>query len=314
MDIVLRTHQLTKRYGKKLAVSGVNMTVKRGEIYGFLGQNGAGKTTTLRMITGMVKPTAGNIELFGRTEEKGRHRLFRRMGTIIETPGAYRNLTAWENLDLHRRLMGVPEKERVEEILELVGLTEARNVKYKKFSLGMKQRLGIGRALLHQPEFLVLDEPTNGLDPQGIMEIRQLLRDLAEKRKITILISSHILSEIQQLATKIGIIHQGRLLEEIDYETLQQKNRHYLQLKVSDDRRAAFLLENRLRIADYQVAEPGVLRVYERLHESARINRLLIENGVDIAEATLMRDSLEDYFIRLTGVRANGTHSERRGA
>lgn len=197
--------------------------------------------------------------------------------------------------------MGIPNRDSIEEALEMVDLLHARNIRFSKFSLGMKQRLGIARALLHKPQLLILDEPTNGLDPQGIKDIRNMLINLAQKRGTTILISSHILAEVQYLATKIGIIHEGRLLEEIDYKTLQKKNRQYLELKVDYEEKAAFLLEQHLGIHDYIIPEPGVLRVYEWLDESAELNRFLIEQGVNISELTLSRDTLEDYFLRITG-------------
>lgn len=299
MECILKTYNLTKQYKDHRAVDNVNITIEKGDIYGFLGQNGAGKTTTMRMIMGLIKPTDGSIELFGEKVSEDTKQVFARVGSIIEFPGFYENLTAVENLDIHRKLMGVPGKNCIEESLKIVGLFDARNRKIKDFSLGMKQRLGIARALLHNPEFLVLDEPTNGLDPMGIKEIREFILDLSQKRQITVLISSHILSEIQQLATKVGIIHKGKLLEEIDSETLKKKNRHYIQLKVNNDREAVFMLEEKLHITDYIIPEPGVIKIYEKLTETLNINRILIQNNVDVKEISLARDSLEDYFIGL---------------
>ncbi|HZD59783.1 MAG TPA: ABC transporter ATP-binding protein [Anaerolineae bacterium] len=301
MGYILRTHQLTKRYKQHVAVDGIDMTLKAGEIYGFLGQNGAGKTTTLRMIMGLIKPSAGHIELFGEKITGGRHRIFERTGSIIEFPGFYPDLTGVENLDIHRRLMGMGNNDCIEEALETVGLLDVKNRKVKNYSLGIKQRLGIARALLHHPELLILDEPTNGLDPVGIKEVRQLILDLAQLRRITVLISNHILSEVQLLATKIGIIHQGSLLEEVDYDLLQKRNRHYIEIKVNNDRKAALLLEQKLHIMDYLIPEPGTVRIYEQLTESAQINRFLVQNDIDVGHIALMRDSLEDYFINLTG-------------
>jgi bacitracin transport system ATP-binding protein len=301
MESILKTNNLSKHYRLQKAVNNLNLIVNKGDIYGFLGQNGAGKTTTIRMIMGLIKPTSGEVELFGEKVKQGSYEHFDRIGSIIETPGFYPNLTAPENLEIHRRLMGVANKNSIEEALNITGLEEARNKQVKKFSLGMKQRLGLARALLHQPELLILDEPTNGLDPIGIKEVRQLLLDLAHKRKITIFMSSHLLSEVQQLATKIGIIHKGVLLEEIEYEDLQKKNRQYIEVKVNNDKKATLLLEQQLHIEDYKVMEPGVLRVYEKLNDSGQINKLLSENGIEVSGITLLNDSLEDYFIRLTG-------------
>lgn len=300
MDYILKTQNLTKLYKNKKAVNGVNMNVAKGDIYGFLGQNGAGKTTTIRMIMGLIKPTGGEVFLFGERISSGQHAHYGRIGSVIETAGFYPNLTAAENLEIHRRLMGVTNKSYLEEALELTGLTDVRNKKVKGFSLGMKQRLGISRALLHKPEFLILDEPTNGLDPVGIKEIRKLIQDLSMKRKITVLVSSHILSEIQQIASKIGIIHEGTLLEEIDFESLKKKSRSYIEIKANDDKKASFLLE-KMKITDYKVVEQGVIRVYEKLNESSAFNRMLSENGVEVSEISVMNDTLEDYFLQLTG-------------
>lgn len=301
MACILKTYNLTKKYKDHKAVDDVNITIEKGDIYGFLGLNGAGKTTTMRMIMGLIKPTNGNIELFGEKLSEDKKHFFSRVGSIIEFPGFYENLTAVENLDIHRKLMGVPNKDCIKHSLEVAGILDAANRKTKEFSLGMKQRLGIARALLHNPEFLVLDEPTNGLDPMGIKEMRQLILDLSRKRHITVLISSHILSEIQQLATKVGIIHKGKLLEEINSETLKKKNRHYIELKVKNDRETVFMLEQKFNITDYIISEPGVIKIYERLTETANINRILIQNNVEVKEISLLRDSLEDYFIKLIG-------------
>ncbi|AWB46058.1 bacitracin ABC transporter ATP-binding protein [Paenibacillus sp. CAA11] len=301
MEPILKTNNLTKVYDQHVAVNRINMSIHKGEIYGFLGQNGAGKTTAIRMMLGLVKPTSGEVEMFGERVTKNSFRAFERVGAIIETPGSYKNLTAYENLDIHRRLMGMSAKSSIEEALELVGLLDVRNRKVGKFSLGMKQRLGLARALLHQPDFLILDEPTNGLDPQGIKDIRYLLLDLAKRRDITILVSSHILSEIEQLATRIGIIHQGQLLEELDMEQLRQKNRHFLEVTVSNDQQAAFILQEHLGIADFIITELGKIRIYERMDEAMLINRTLVEHGVDIAELLLNKGNLEEYFLQLTG-------------
>lgn len=268
MENILQTYNLTRKYGTTAVVDNINMNIKKGEIYGFLGRNGAGKTTTLRMIMGLISPTKGEYELLGK--KMGDREVFGRIGAIIETPGFYPNLTARENLDIHRRLMGIPNKEYIDEALEIVGLTnyDIKKKKVKKYSLGMKQRLGVARALLHKPELLILDEPTNGLDPVGIKEMRETLLDLNKKKEITILVSSHILGEIQQLATKIGIIHEGKLLEEIDYKSFEKKNRHYINLRVNNDKKAVTILEKSMNIKDYEVTEPNRIRIYEMLDKS----------------------------------------------
>lgn len=300
MDYILKTTNLSKFYKNKKAVDGVNINVKKGDIYGFLGQNGAGKTTTIRMIMGLIKPTDGEIYLFGQRIMPGQYSHYGRIGSVVET-GFYPNLTAAENLEIHRRLMGVTNRNYLDEALELTGMTGVRNKKVKGFSLGMKQRLAISRALLHRPEFLILDEPTNGLDPVGIKEIRKLILDLSMKQKITVFISSHILSEIQQIASRIGIIHNGKLIEEIEYETLKKKSRSYIEIKINDDKKAAFLLEKTLGITDYKIIEQGTIRIYERLNESALFNKVLSENGLEISGISVMNDTLEDYFLQITG-------------
>lgn len=299
MEQVLKTYNLTKTYKNINAVDNLNINVGRGDIYGFLGKNGAGKTTTIKMIMGLSKVSSGEIELFGNKVLD--NKCYGRIGSLIDYPGFYLNLTGEENLEIHRRMIGFAGKDSINNALEMVGLKDIQGKKVKNFSLGMKQRLGIARALLHHPEFLILDEPTNGLDPVGIKEIRELILNLNKKYEITLLISSHILSEVQLLATKIGIIHKGRLLEEISYDELQKRNRHYIQLKVDNDKKASFLLEKNLGINDYVIWEDGLIRVYEKLNETWNINKTLVSNDIRVDEIYITVDNLEDYFIRLTG-------------
>lgn len=297
---ILKTVNLSKKYKGHSVVKNMNMTINKGEIYGFLGQNGAGKTTTIRMIMGLIKPSSGEIHLFNKKVNNPSQIPFERIGAIIETPGFYNNLTGYENLDIHRRYMNIYNKEYIDEALEIVGLIENKHRKVKDYSLGMKQRLGIARALLHKPELLILDEPTNGLDPKGIREIRELIHKLAEFKKITILISSHILSEIQQMATKIGIIHRGELLEEISSEQISKRNRKYLQLVIDNANKASVVLEQKLGIYDYHVENTNIIRVYERIDESDEITRVLVNEGISIKQVNLTADTLEDYFLKLT--------------
>lgn len=305
MEYAIRTHNITKKYKNTSVVDNLSINIKKGEIYGFLGQNGAGKTTTLRMIMGLIKPSKGEVELFGKVGYS--KDVYKKIGGIIEYPGFYPNLTAEENLEIHRRMMGIENKEYIKEALDTVGLdlNEIKNKKVKKYSLGMKQRLGVARAILHKPELLILDEPTNGLDPLGIKEMREMLINLKSKRGITILISSHLLSEVEHLATEIGIIHKGRLLEEIDYKALQKKNRKYLKIRVNDDKKASFLLEDKLNIKDFDVAEKNTLRIYEDLERGAEVAKVLISNNIDLHEMHVSLDNLEDYFVKITGGSAN---------
>lgn len=301
MDSILKTYQLTKEYKGFFAVKDLNMCIRKGEIYGFLGQNGAGKTTAIRMVMRLIKATSGEVELFGEKATNKNRSFLQRIGCIIEYPGFYPNLTAMENLEIHKRMIGMQDKNCIEDALKKVRIEDVKNKKVKEFSLGMKQRLGIARALVHHPEFLILDEPTNGLDPMGIKEIRELIMDLCHNQGITFLISSHILSEIQQIASKIGIIHKGELLEEIDYDELQKRNRNYINIKVNDEKKASFLLEQKLDIKDYVIWEKNNLRIYEKLQEASNMNKILVSNDISVNELGLKTDSLEDYFLRLIG-------------
>lgn len=301
MSIIIKTKNLTKYYGKLKAVDNVNLTVKKGEIYGFLGRNGAGKTTTIKMMLGIIKPSSGEIEMFGENFKNEKRDTLERIGFAAEFSGFYPNLTGIENLKINTRLLGVQNMNAIEEALSIVGMWDERNKLIKKYSLGMKRRLGIARAIVHNPELLIFDEPTNGLDPIGIKETRRLIKALAEKRKITIFISSHILSEIQQLASTIGIIHNGKLLEEITFEELKKKNRKYIEVKVSDDAKACMLLEKKLDVYNYEVHEDNTIRIYSYYDMISEVNKMFVENDIDVVKLGLSEDNLEDYFIKLTG-------------
>jgi bacitracin transport system ATP-binding protein len=300
MEYILRTKNLTKRFRNKVVVEGVDMTIKRGEIYGFLGPNGSGKTTTLRMLLGLITPTSGEIELFGNVIDKEKKPPYERIGNMIG-PGSYGNLTVVENLKIHARLMGFPNSSRINEVLHIVDLYNVRNTLCKKLSLGMKQRVGVARAILHKPELLILDEPLNAIDPSGTKKIREMLVNLAQKYKTTVLITSHVLSDIEQMASKIGIIYHGNLLEEIDYESLQNRNREYLELRVNPTQKAVYLLENKLHINEYEVVEENVIRLYQDLNKSNEINRFLIENQIEVIESKLSKNKLESYYLKLIG-------------
>ncbi|AEI40890.1 ABC transporter ATP-binding protein [Paenibacillus mucilaginosus] len=301
MGTVIRTTELSKIYGKQKAVDRLNMHVEQGRIYGFLGQNGAGKTTTIRMLLGLIRPSQGEIEIFGERLQEKQKEILRRIGSIVEFSGFYENLTARENLAVNARLMGVHKKNAIDEALETVGLLGETKKRVGSYSLGMKQRLGIARSILHHPELLILDEPTNGLDPIGIKEIRRLISSLARERGITILISSHILPEVEQLADRIGVIHHGRLLEEISLEELRRQNRRYLEFQVSSDTKAAMLLEKFRHIHDYEVGDEGRIRIYSHIGEQGKINKLFVEHGIEVTGMTVSEDRLEDYFVRKIG-------------
>ncbi|WP_028544716.1 ABC transporter ATP-binding protein [Paenibacillus taiwanensis] len=301
MSSIIRTTNLTKLYGTKAVVDDLNVHVMQGQIYGFLGRNGAGKTTTIRMLLGLIKPTHGEIEIFGESLYTRQKEILRRIGSMVEHSGFYENLTARENLLINAKLMGVHKRNALADALEIVGLQHETSKRVGQYSMGMKQRLGIARAILHHPELLILDEPTNGLDPIGIKEIRKLITSLASERKITVLISSHILSEVEQLADYIGIIHEGKLLEEVSYEELRVRNRNYMEFKVSNDNKAAILLEQQCGIVDYEVHDEGHIRVYSQIGQQGRINQLFVEHGIEVSKITVSEDRLEDYFVKLIG-------------
>lgn len=299
--LVIETKNLTKKYNEQFAVNDVNLHIKKGEIYGLLGRNGAGKTTIMKMILGLTSITSGEIKVFEKTLKGNEKQIYPRIGAIIETPGFYPNLTGTENLKIFAKLRGMSKKDGIKHALDIVGLPYNDKKLFSKYSLGMKQRLGIANAIMHEPELLILDEPTNGLDPIGITEMRKFIKSLSKETGITILISSHILTEIEQLADTIGIIHEGVLLQEISYKDLQKKNRKYILLKVSSSSRATRVLEQKLKIYDYTVEDDITVRIYDTDFNTAEINRVLILDGVNVAISQICNDTLEDYFKKITG-------------
>lgn len=302
MEYALRTDGITKIYGKHTVVDHVSMHVKKGDIYGFIGKNGAGKTTFMRVVAGLAAPAAGTMELFGSGDlEKQRQRL----GTLIEQPGLYGTMTARDNLEVVRKSFGITGKHAVEEMLEFVGLAQAGKKKVKNFSMGMKQRLGIAIALFRSPDFLILDEPINGLDPEGIKEVRDLLSKLNRERQITILISSHILGELSKIASNYGIIKEGVLIEEFAAEDLKSRCRRCVKLVVDDVQRASTILEEKCHITEYDVPKEGVLRVFDGIDNSWVMNRELIEGGIHLKESYLAGQDLEGYFMDLLGGASN---------
>lgn len=296
MEYILRTKNLTKQFGEKFAVRGVSMQIRKGEIYGFIGKNGAGKTTLMRLILGAAMPTDGSIELFGGEDENSaRHRI----GALLEYPCIYKNCSALENLRRFAILTGNGTDE-LEDILKLVGLGKVGNKKAGQFSLGMKQRLAIGIALLGHPEFLVLDEPINGLDPAGIKEIRDVILALNQKKGVTFLISSHLLDELSKIVTTYGIIKDGVLIEQITAPELQAKCRHHLKIAADDIPKTAALLEC-LTDKRYIKVGDGCLYLYDLIDKSDRINRLLVNHGIRVSELAVQTASLEEYFLERMG-------------
>ncbi|MCM1467399.1 MAG: ABC transporter ATP-binding protein [Alistipes sp.] len=300
-DYVIETHDLTKQYPLGACVDCLNLHVPKGKIYGLLGQNGAGKTTTMKMLLNLVKPTSGSIFLFGENTAYTSNRIYHRIGSLIETPGFYENLTAQENLSLLARLRGTHRNDTVERALSIVGLENEHQKLFREYSLGMKQRLGIAAAIMHEPEILILDEPVNALDPMGIIEIRNYLLKLCKENGTSILISSHVLSEIEQISDIIGVMKNGRLVKEEDMDKLQKQNRKYVDFQVSDINTAAFILERHFHITDYIITEKNCLRLFEMLEDRADINRCFIENGIAVTGINICEEKLEDYFKKLIG-------------
>ena len=299
--VVLKTYNITKKYGEQLAVDNVNMTIKKGDIYGFIGQHGAGKTTLIRLITGLIHKSGGEIELLGANEENELNKARTMVGSLIETPSFYTNMTARENLEVSRLVRNIPGKKCIDEVLELVGLKDVEKKKVKNFSLGMRQRLGIANALMGNPKLLILDEPINGLDPMGIVEIRELLKKINKEKDMTILISSHILSELSELATTYGIISNGKLIEEITAKQLSEKCRQYIDLRVDDTARAVILLERELGISDYEVLEDSNIKVFSNLDNVGEINSLLSRSGIIVESISVKGENLEEYFMNKVG-------------
>lgn len=296
MKYVLRTDNLTKRFGTKCALNKVNMQIKKGEIYGFIGKNGAGKTTLMRLVLGAAMPSDGEIELFGGEDlSRARHRI----GALLEYPCLYKNCTAYENLRRFSLLTG-NSRDDLTEILDMVGLKDVGKKKAGKFSLGMKQRLAIGIALLGDPEFLVLDEPINGLDPAGIKEIRDVILRLNRERGVTFLISSHLLDELSKIVTTYGIIKDGVLIEQISAAELEASCRHHLQITVSDPDKALALLSCITDRSAIKV-EGNSLYLYDLIDKSDRINRLLVRHNIMVSEIKVQTSSLEEYFLERMG-------------
>ncbi|GEQ18428.1 MULTISPECIES: ABC transporter ATP-binding protein [Clostridium] len=299
--IIMDTNALTKQYGTQVVVNKLNMNVKKGEIYALLGRNGAGKTTTLRMIMGLLKPTSGEVRIFGEKLNTNNSKVFQRIGALIEAPSFYENLTAQENLELIASLRGIHNENAINSALILVGLECENKKKVGKFSLGMKQRLGIALALMHEPELIILDEPTNALDPIGIQQIRVLIRDLCNQKNTTFLISSHILSEVEQLADRIGIIEKGNLLEETYMDDIGKYNRHYVKMAVSNAMQTIPILESKLGIFDFEIEDDNTLKIYEIERDMAEVNRVLNNASIGVSEISMNKGNLEEYFIRVTG-------------
>lgn len=300
MPYILQTNRLTKTIGGKTLVRDVDLHIEKGEIYGFLGPNGAGKTTVMKMITNLWKPTAGTIELFGETLTPTSYGVLKRMGSIIEFPTFYDHMTGKENLRLHCEYMGYYHPGSVENALQLLHLTQAADNPVKSYSLGMKQRLGIARAVLSKPELLILDEPTNGLDPAGMKQIRDLLKSLCAEYGITVMISTHILSEVESIADTIGILHHGAMMKEISMKAIEETNVAYIDLTVANPRLAAFVLSDKMGVENFKAIEAGKIRIYDPRVSAQEVARVLALSDVEVISIGKKAENLEDYFLKLT--------------
>lgn len=298
-ELLLQTRNLTKQYGRHRAVDDVNMHIKKGAIYGFIGRNGAGKTTCLKMISGLSTPSYGEIEMFG-YKGKDLQKVRSRVGCLIEAPGLYGNMSAYDNLNIKCKLTGIKKKGYIEELLKTVGLDTVGEKKTKHYSLGMKQRLGIALALVGEPDLLILDEPINGLDPQGIVEVRETIQKLAKERGMTICISSHILEELSKIATDYGIIHNGCLVQELTREELMKKCSERIELTLDNPKQAVPVLDD-MGFRSYQVIDKEHIHIFERLGESASLNMELAKAGIPVKGISITSEELENYFLRLTG-------------
>ena len=311
MDLAIESEGLAKRFGKRPAVDGVDLRVPAGEVYGFLGQNGAGKTTTIRLILGLLRPSAGAVRVFGQDVARRRLATAAMIGSLVEAPALYDRLTGRENLAVARRLLRAPETE-IDRVLEVVDLAGAADRLVGGYSQGMRQRIGLARALLGRPKLLVLDEPTNGLDPDGIRELRALIRELPEREGATVFVSSHLLGEIEQIATHVGLMHEGRLLAQSPLADLKASRRGHLDVGVRDAPRAALLL----REGGLEATARDRDRLSVRLAAAApaEINRRLVQHGFDVFRLSADEPSLEDVYLALVSARSAPAAAHKEAA
>ncbi len=308
MNYILQTHHLTKALKGRELIKDVSIHVKKGEIYGFLGPNGAGKTTAMKLITNLWKPTSGTVELFGETITPSSYEMLKRMGSILEFPAFYNHLTGKQNLEFHCEYMGFYNHGSISEALEMLDLAHDADRPVSSYSLGMKQRLGIARALLPRPELLILDEPTNGLDPAGIKQIRDLFKMLCREYSLTFMISSHLLSEIENMADTIGVISHGRVLRECPMKDIAEMNTAYIELFVDSPKTASYVLEEHLHLRNFKILDNNGIRVYEAGISTQDLTRVMVENHVAVISVSQKAGSLEDFFLKMTGEQGGQTY------
>lgn len=305
MEYLISTEKLTKQFKNYKAVNEVDLHVRQGEIYGFIGRNGAGKTTFLKMVAGLSHPNSGELTLFGyKGEDILKHNIYAKIGTLIEAPGLYPKLSAYDNMLLRCKLIGIKDKQIIKQLLSLVGLESVSKRKVKTFSLGMKQRLGIALALIGDPELLILDEPINGLDPQGIVEIREIIKKLNTERGLTIIISSHILEELTKVANAFGVIHEGKLLKEFTMEEFNEDAMEHVEIKVDDAGKAKTIL-SQIGIKQCDVIDHETIKVFEQLEESSKMASELLNHGIALKSINIAKATLEELYFNLTGGVAN---------
>ncbi|MDT8718856.1 ABC transporter ATP-binding protein [Clostridium sp. 19966] len=304
-EYVLKTDKLTKSYNGVTALNNLSVSLEAGKIYGLIGQNGAGKSTFMKLITGLCFPSSGSIELFGHNDKKSLQLERKRLGSMIEYPSVVSTMTAKENIKLHRIMKGIPDESIEEELLKLVGLSDTGKKKAKNFSLGMKQRLGIAVALIGNPELLILDEPINGLDPIGVVEIRNLIKKLCEEKHMTILISSHNLPEMYQTATDYIIIHKGEIKQALTLSELEECCKHHILISCQQPEKLASVLELKLNTQNYKVMPDKTIKLYDYLNEKERVSKVLFENNIVVTNLSVAGDTLEDYFVSIVGGNKN---------
>lgn len=312
-QIIVDVEHLEKQYKKQKVVKDAGFQVKKGSIYGLIGPNGAGKTTIMKMLGGLVIPSAGTISLYGAKGEEELAKARSRMSFMIETPYMKMNLTAKQNLEKQRLQKGIPDRQRIDEVLELVGLGDVGNKKIKEYSLGMRQRLGIANAMLAKPEMMVLDEPINGLDPEGIVEIRELLVKLNKEQDITIMISSHILSELAQMCSDYLFIQKGQIIKNVTDEALKDECRSFLGIHTDNDALALAVLQEKLHTENYEVKEDGSIKLFDYLEDVITVSRTLYENGVIPVELYMGGENLEEYYMSMMGGNADVEYNESPG-
>lgn len=300
-SIILEARELTKAYKQTAVLDSVNLKLEKGKIYGFIGQNGAGKTTFLRVVTGLAFQSSGSLSLWGKSDISQLQEQRKRIGCIIETPALYPNLTAYQNMEVQRIQRGIPNKSVIDKCLAMVGLKDTGKKSVRNFSLGMRQRLGIAQALLNTPEFLILDEPINGLDPSGIVEIRKLLKSLNREYGMTILVSSHILEELYQTASEFILINRGKIIEKISERELDERCKRHIAIKTADALRALLVLEERLHTENVRLMPDGIIRLYDFLDNTELVAEVLAREQILVAGLWVSGDTLEDYFLNRIG-------------